>query len=174
MVRKLLQNSDPVKPRRGRRSEAFNPTDTHVGTRVRMRREMLGLSQGKLADAVGLTFQQVQKYERGANRISASRLVELSEVLCVPVTFFFDAVDPAAAPALPDGVAEPQAAAFESDPFRRPETVQLVSAFYAIRQPVLRRSLYDLARTLAESASTGSPGRSFTGGRTRRRAWLQE
>src|SRR5579872_1601759 len=67
-----------------------NPVDAHVGTRVRMRRTLLGMSQEKLGDSLGLTFQQVQKYERGANRVGASRLFELSRVLDVPVSFFFD------------------------------------------------------------------------------------
>src|SRR5712675_2882260 len=91
-----------------------NPIDVHVGSRVRLRRTMLGLSQEKLGDAIGLTFQQVQKYERGANRIGASRLHELSRVLDVPVEFFFDDTDPVRAPAIPSGFAEPPAEAFES------------------------------------------------------------
>src|SRR5215208_5533266 len=67
-----------------------NPIDVHVGSRVRLRRTLLGMSQEKLGEAIGLTFQQVQKYERGANRIGASRLFDLSRVLDVPVSFFFD------------------------------------------------------------------------------------
>ena len=70
-----------------------NPIDVHVGTRVRLRRTLLGLSQEKLGDAIGLTFQQVQKYERGANRIGASRLFDLSRVLDVPIAYFYDAMD---------------------------------------------------------------------------------
>src|SRR5437660_7684075 len=91
-----------------------NPIDTHVGSRVRLRRNMLGLSQEKLGTAIGLTFQQVQKYERGANRIGASRLHELSPVLDVPVSFFFDDMDPVRAPGIPGGFAEPPAGAFAS------------------------------------------------------------
>jgi transcriptional regulator with XRE-family HTH domain len=86
---------------------------------------MLGLSQEKLGEAIGLTFQQVQKYERGANRIGASRLHDLSRVLDVPVSFFFDDMDPVRAPAIPAGFAEPPAEAFDSDPLRRRETVEL-------------------------------------------------
>ena len=70
--------------------KAPNPTDKHVGARVRMRRMMLGMSQEKLGDALGLTFQQVQKYEKGANRIGASRLQQIAHILQVPVSFFFD------------------------------------------------------------------------------------
>ena len=86
--------------RPGRRNgDKPNPIDIHVGSRVRLRRNMLGLSQEKLGGAIGLTFQQVQKYERGANRIGASRLHDLSRVLDVPVSFFFDDMDPVRAPA---------------------------------------------------------------------------
>ena len=84
-------NNKPLGGRRRRRkSDKPNPIDIHVGTRVRLRRTLLGMSQEKLGDALGLTFQQVQKYERGANRIGASRLYDLSRVLDVPVSFFFD------------------------------------------------------------------------------------
>src|SRR5580658_9764720 len=88
-----------------RRSETPHPIDVHVGSRVRLRRNMLGMSQEQLGAAIGLTFQQVQKYERGANRIGASRLLELARTLDVPVDFFYDDVDPVRAPAiLPEGV----------------------------------------------------------------------
>jgi len=128
-----------------------NPIDVHVGSRVRLRRNMLGLSQEKLGEAIGLTFQQVQKYERGANRIGASRLHDLSRVLDVPVSFFFDDMDPVRAPAI-GGFAEPAAEAFDSDPLRRRETVELVSAYYRIEDPALRRRLFELARALAVGA----------------------
>ena len=75
------------------KSDGPNPVDVHVGTRVRLRRTLLGMTQAKLSRAIGLTFQQVQKYERGTNRIGASRLYELSQVLDVPVSFFFDGLD---------------------------------------------------------------------------------
>jgi transcriptional regulator with XRE-family HTH domain len=155
--------SRPVR-RPGRlKSEKPNPIDVQVGSRVRLRRNMLGLSQEKLGEAIGLTFQQVQKYERGANRIGASRLHELSRVMDVPVSFFFDDVDPVRAPAIPGGFAEPPAEAFDSDPLRRRETVELVDAYYAIDDPAVRRRLYELARTLAaesERAAGTAPVRS--------------
>jgi transcriptional regulator with XRE-family HTH domain len=135
-----------------------NPIDVQVGSRVRLRRNMLGLSQEKLGEAIGLTFQQVQKYERGANRIGASRLHELSRVLDVPVSFFFDDMDPVRAPAIPGGFAEPPADAFESDPLRRPETVELVEAYFAIDDAAVRRRLLDLAKALA--AESGRPAES--------------
>src|ERR671926_593637 len=103
------------------RIETPNPIDVRVGARLRLRRNMLRLSQEKLGEAIGLTFQQVQKYERGANRIGASRLHELSRVLDVPISFFFDDTDPVRAPAI-GGFAEPPAEAFESDPLGKPET----------------------------------------------------
>ncbi len=109
---------------------------------------MLGLSQEKLGTAIGLTFQQVQKYERGANRIGASRLHELSRVLDVPVSFFFDDMDPVRAPAIPGGFAEPPVEAFESDPMRRRETVELVDAYYAIDDAAVRRRLRAIGQAI--------------------------
>jgi transcriptional regulator with XRE-family HTH domain len=132
-----------------RKSDQPNPIDVHVGSRVRLRRNMLGLSQEKLGEAIGLTFQQVQKYERGANRIGASRLHELSQVLDVPVEFFYDTTDPVRAPAIPHGFEEPPQAAFDSDPLRRRETRELVEAYYQIDDPAVRRRLFDLAKALS-------------------------
>src|SRR5579864_5254245 len=126
----------PARSTRGRMpSGKPNPVDVHVGGRVRLRRTLLGMSQEKLGEAIGLTFQQVQKYERGANRIGASRLWDLSRVLDCPVSFFFDDVDPVRAPAIPGGFAEPPAEGFDSDPLRRRETVELVDAYYAVEDP---------------------------------------
>src|SRR6186997_3002294 len=151
----MARLQSPRRPGRPK-TETPNPIDVLVGTRLRLRRNMLGLSQEKLGEAIGLTFQQVQKYERGANRIGASRLHELSRVLDVPVSFFFDDMDPVRAPAIPGGFAEPPAEAFESDPLRRPETVELVDAYFAIEDPAVRRRLLDLAKALA--AGVERPG----------------
>ena len=134
-----------------------HPVDVHVGVRMRQRRTLLGMSQTKVGDAVGLTFQQIQKYERGANRMGASRLHDLSRVLDVPVSFFFDDMDPVRAPAIPSGFAEPAAEAFDFDPLHRRETVELVGAYYRIDDPALRRRLFDLARALAGGAERVSP-----------------
>src|SRR5436190_4866273 len=131
------------------KSEKPHPIDVQVGSRVRLRRNMLGLSQEKLGESIGLTFQQVQKYERGANRIGASRLHELSRVMDVPVSFFFDDVDPVRAPAIPGGFSEPAAEALESDPLRKRETIELVEAYYTIEDAAVRRRLFELARALA-------------------------
>jgi transcriptional regulator with XRE-family HTH domain len=145
-----LSTTPPRRPGR-RKTDKPNPIDVHVGARIRLRRNMLGLSQEKLGEAIGLTFQQVQKYERGANRVGASRLHELSRVLDVPVSFFFDAMDPVRAPAIPNGFSEAPGEAFDSDPLRRRETVDLVSAYYDIGDATLRRRFFDLAKALVAS-----------------------
>jgi len=146
--------------------KAPNPIDKHVGSRVRMRRMMLGMSQEKLGNALGLTFQQVQKYEKGTNRIGASRLQQISNTLQVPVSFFFDDVDPVRAPAIPGGFAEPPAEAFDSDPMHRRETIELVDAYYAIDDAAVRRRLLELARALA---AEGTPTTEKTPARAIRR-----
>ena len=142
-------------PRRAgrRKSDRPNPIDVHVGSRVRLRRNMLGLSQEKLGEAIGLTFQQVQKYERGANRIGASRLLELSGVLGVPVSFFYDETDPVHAPPVPTGFAESPQEGFDSDPLHRREALELIEAYYDVRDTVVRRRRFDLAKALAAAAA---------------------
>lgn len=142
----------PRRPGR-RKSDGPHPIDVHVGSRVRLRRNMLGLSQEKLGEAIGLTFQQVQKYERGANRIGASRLMELSVVLDVPVSFFFDETDPVRAPAIPVGFEETPQEGFDSDPMRKRETVELIDAYYGIEDAAVRRRLFDLAKALVAGAA---------------------
>src|SRR5690348_7001967 len=141
--------------RRGRpRMDTPNPIDVRVGARLRLRRNMLGLSQGKLGEAIGLTLQQVQKYERGVNRIGASRLYELSQVLDVPVSFFFDDTDPVRAPAM-GGFAEPLVEDVESNPPRKRETLELLQAYFSIEDATVRRCLIDLVKALA-TESQGS------------------
>jgi transcriptional regulator with XRE-family HTH domain len=130
-----------------------NPVDVHVGSRVRLRRTMLGMSQEKLGEAIGLTFQQVQKYERGANRIGASRLFELSRVLDVPVSFFFDDMptDAAARAARAQGEdGEP----LELDPMAKRETLELVRAYYRINDSGVRKKVFELAKALARAGDT--------------------
>ncbi len=148
----------PRRPGR-RKSDKPNPIDVHVGSRIRLRRNMLALSQEKLGEAIGLTFQQVQKYERGANRVGASRLHELSRVLDVPVSFFFDDIDPVRAPAIPAGFAEPPAEGFDADPLRKRETLELVNAYYQIEDVALRRRLFDLVKALVAAAGEQAPER---------------
>ena len=129
------------------RMETPNPIDVRVGARLRLRRNMLGLSQEKLGEMIGLTFQQVQKYERGANRIGASRLHELSRVLDVPMAFFFDDTDPVRAPAM--GVTKSQSEASEVDLLGKPEASELVRAYLAIEDTAIRQRFHDLVDALA-------------------------
>jgi transcriptional regulator with XRE-family HTH domain len=127
-----------------------NPIDVHVGARVRLRRTLLGMSQEKLGEALGLTFQQVQKYERGANRVGASRLFDLSRVLDVPVSFFFDDMTEeveSLSPRLMSGLRE-EPATFDADPMTKRETLELVRAYYRITDPQVRRRVLDLAKAL--------------------------
>jgi transcriptional regulator with XRE-family HTH domain len=146
--------------RRRRKSDKPNPIDVHVGSRVRLRRTLLGMSQEKLGEAIGLTFQQVQKYERGANRIGASRLYDLSRVLDVPVSFFFDDINPeAAAAALAAtgaGDGEDSAQRYEPDPMMRRETLELVRAYYRIPDSQIRRRLFDLTKAIANACANES------------------
>jgi transcriptional regulator with XRE-family HTH domain len=125
-----------------------NPVDVHVGSRVRLRRTLLGMSQEKLGKAVSLTFQQIQKYERGANRIGSSRLYQLATILDVPVSFFFDGVEERIDRA-EAGVAENDQAAFESDQFSRRETLELVRAYYRITDPSVRKRVFELVKSVS-------------------------
>jgi len=111
---------------------------------------MLGLSQEKLGEALGLTFQQVQKYERGANRIGASRLLEIARVLEVPVAFFYDDADPVRAPAIPKGIDEVGWDHPGDDQLTREEALELVKNYYSIRDQQIRRRLFDLVKALWE------------------------
>ena len=126
--------------------KAPNPTDKHVGSRVRMRRMMLSMSQEKLGDALGLTFQQVQKYEKGTNRIGASRLQQISHILQVPVSFFFEgAPNP---PGHVDGMREAPSPAYVSDFLATSEGLSLIKAFMRIKQPKLRRRIVDMVEAI--------------------------
>jgi transcriptional regulator with XRE-family HTH domain len=124
-----------------------NPTDKHVGSRVRMRRMMLGMSQEKLGDALGLTFQQVQKYEKGTNRIGASRLQQISAILQVPVSFFFDGGPQAGEPL--SGLNEAPSPAYVADFLSTMEGLTLVKAFIRIEDKKIRRRLVDLIVQIA-------------------------
>lgn len=128
-----------------------NEVDAAVGKRIRLRRMALGLSQEKLADALGLTFQQVQKYEKGANRVGASRLFDLARVLQVPVEFFFEDLPHHQAPPLQPQADGDMATTGIPDQHSR-ETLDLVQAYNAIRNPVVRRRVADLARALADAS----------------------
>lgn len=129
-----------------------NPIDKHVGSRVRMRRMFVGMSQEKLGESLGLTFQQVQKYEKGTNRIGASRLQQIAKVLGVPVEFFFDGA-PAADGIAGGGFAEAPSSSYVSDFLSTSEGVQLTKAFIRIKDAKVRRRIVDLVAALADTES---------------------
>jgi transcriptional regulator with XRE-family HTH domain len=133
-----------------------NPIDRHVGARVRMRRLLVGMSQEKLGESLGITFQQIQKYEKGANRIGASRLQQTAKILGVPVEFFFEGapsggVQPAA------GFGELPQSGFVSDFMATSEGVQLTRAFIRIADPNVRRRIIDLVEALAAQPAAPQP-----------------
>ena len=135
-----------------------NPIDVHVGERIRQRRMILGVSQENLGNELGVSFQQVQKYENGANRISASRLFDVARVFDVAVQFFFDE--------MPEKIVRgsnkrsrstnAQADDFVGDPMTKHETLELVRAYYRISDPRLRKRLFEMTKTLAKTTGTSS------------------
>ena len=135
-----------------------SPIDQHVGSRIRLRRTLMGMSQERLGEALGLTFQQVQKYERGVNRVGASRLFDLSRVLDVPISFFFDDMPDQLASTYGTqntslssrravGFADAQDA-FADDMFSRRETLELVRAYYRIPDAAVRKKVFDLIKSM--------------------------
>ncbi len=159
------------KPRGQFTDEQLKAIDAAVGAQVRLRRILLGLSQESVSKIIGLTFQQLQKYEHGTNRISASRLYQLSKILHVPVSYLFDAVDVG-----DDGEAAPEtlAAATEaegvpSEFMRKRRTVELVRAFYAIDDDRQRNAALNLLRTMAKTPDKGeAPVKTVKLGRPRK------
>jgi transcriptional regulator with XRE-family HTH domain len=129
--------------------KAPNPTDKHVGSRVRMRRMMLGMSQEKLGDSLGLTFQQIQKYEKGTNRIGASRLQQISHILQVPVAFFFEGAPNVQMVGRHEGLAEAPSPAYVSDFLATADGLALTKAFMRIEDSKLRRRIVDLVEQIA-------------------------
>ena len=137
-----------------------SPIDIHVGSRIRLRRTLLGMSQERLGEALGLTFQQVQKYERGVNRVGASRLFDLSRILDVPIRFFFDD--------MPDSLASTYGAqssrrvagfpesqdGFTDDALNRRETLELVRAYYRITDPAVRKRVFDLIKSMGPTTES--------------------
>ncbi len=132
-----------------RNSRRANPMDVHVGGRVRMRRMLLGMSQEKLGEQLGLTFQQVQKYEKGVNRIGASRLFEMAKVLGVPVQFFYDEAPYAAGVSPVAGFAERPSDSYVVDFLATREGLELNKAFARIADPKVRKAICDLVKSLA-------------------------
>ncbi|MBL4747794.1 MAG: helix-turn-helix transcriptional regulator [Magnetovibrio sp.] len=131
------------------------PVDIHVGSRLRQRRTLLGMSQEKLGEAVALTFQQIQKYERGANRIGASRLYQLSQVLDVSVSYFFEEMPGEVQKTRGDYAAPENSKLLESvqtsDPMARRETLELVRAYYRIEDPKVRKRVFELTKSIANA-----------------------
>lgn len=134
-------------PAYGRGTGIPNPTDVHVGGRIRMRRLLLGMNQESLANALGLTFQQVQKYEHGTNRVSASRLSAIADVLGVSISYFFSDL-PTGAPVS----AEDQA---RREQLERPETIELVRLYYSIPDPTVRHQYLELVQAIAQVTRPG-------------------
>lgn len=173
----MAQDEDFGRSLRGRMPDgAPNPVDVHVGSRVRLRRMLMGLSQERLGEALGLTFQQVQKYERGINRIGASRLWDLSRVLGAPVGYFFDNMDESVARASPRqlleslpadeagmGLPSSEDMAGGRDAGHR-EVLELIRAYNRISDPTVRRRIYELTRTLSLLPGLGDGADSAPGG----------
>ncbi|HEX6860313.1 MAG TPA: helix-turn-helix transcriptional regulator [Caulobacteraceae bacterium] len=132
-----------------------NPIDIHVGRRVRQRRKTLGVTQERLAEDLGLTFQQVQKYERGANRVSASKLYEIARSLRTSIGYFFEGLaDPSTAHEAP-GMAEPSTEQFVTEFLMTPEGLELAELFPKIRKGRVRRRVLDLVRSMVEEEAGG-------------------
>lgn len=148
--------SDTQPEKEGRAS----PIDVHVGSRIKLRRVMMGMSQERLGELLGLTFQQIQKYERGVNRVGASRLFDLSRVLDVPISFFFDDLPPALsdvyggssgaiAGGRNHGFSQIPENFGDDDQMTRRETLDLVRTYYRITDPAVRRKVFELIKSLA-------------------------
>ena len=131
----------------------FHPVDVYVGTRIRQHRTLLGLSQTALGKAVGITFQQVQKYEKGGNRLGASRLFEFASVLDVPVEYFFDGMSSATGRSptrrYRQEIKYPQRKGKTADPLSKRETLELVRSYFKIRTPQTRRRITQMISSLA-------------------------
>ena len=132
-----------------------NPIDVHVGNRIRLRRTLLGISQAALADALGLTFQQVQKYEKGANRVSSSRLLDMANVLDVTVSYFFEEMAAGVSEQTPSNLMSAKklpAIEQEKDPMARRETLELVRAYYRIEDPAVRKRIAELTKAVSRAS----------------------
>jgi transcriptional regulator with XRE-family HTH domain len=148
-----MEKDGPDGERQSSGTKRPNSMDAHVGSRVRLRRMMMGMSQEKLGEQMGLTFQQIQKYERGINRVSASRLYELGRVLGVTVQFFFEEIQHSQEVSGQAGFAEPQTETTIIEFLGSRDGLELNRAFVRIRDPRVRRSIVELVRSLAGEAS---------------------
>ncbi len=152
----------PKGPGRKRGSSAYNPIDVHVGACLRARRTLLGLSQAALSDAMGLSFQQLQKYESGSNRISAGRLYDVSKLLDIDISYFFDEMGRAIESESPARLSQkkskrpPRKPPKSEDPLHKRETLELVRAYYRIADPTIRGHIRKLIQTTASASSRSS------------------
>src|SRR5262245_60680126 len=126
---------------------ASHPVDVHVGKRLRLRRSVLGMSQDHLGKEIGVTFQQIQKYERGVNRIGSSRLYDFSRILTVPVGYFFEDFSGQNAAAIP-GFAEGDKGAYEAETLDSKETLSLIRAYYKIKDSAIRKRVLSLIKAM--------------------------
>ena len=140
----MTNTQDDGGGRHGRGTGVPDPVDVHVGSRIRVRRLLIGMNQETLARALGLTFQQVQKYEGGANRVSASRLSEIANVLGVPISYFFSDIDLTGGDPDPD---EQEA----RERMQRPDVIELIRSYYAIGDARIRQQFLDMVKTVAQS-----------------------
>jgi transcriptional regulator with XRE-family HTH domain len=133
-----------------------NPIDVHVGARIRLRRTLLGITQEKLADVLGLTFQQVQKYEKGLNRVGSSRLVDMANALDVEIPYFFEEMSAAVEQQTPSALLKagkrPTADGNETDLLARRETLEFVRAYYKIQDPAVRKRVAELTKIIAKAS----------------------
>jgi transcriptional regulator with XRE-family HTH domain len=138
-----------------------HPVDIHVGRRLRLKRTILGMSQEAVGKEIGVTFQQIQKYERGINRMGASRLYDFAKALGVPVSYFFDGFgEYANDTGMALGMSEPEAAKFESEKVNNRETLEVMRAYYRIKSPAVRKRIIELIKAFAEDSSDGSSAKS--------------
>ncbi len=154
----MAKSKSGSKSGHGRGTGIPSPVDVHVGARLRQRRTLLGMTQTKVGESIGLAFQQVQKYERGANRISASRLYDLSGMLEVPIEYFFGdmpAAVAASSPTLKGGRAK-EPPSYEPDPMAKRETLELVRAYYKIEDSNVRDRLRELTKAVGAAANRDS------------------
>ena len=149
----MFSGDSADRPKGGR----ARPIDRHVGARIRLRRTLLGLSQERLGEALGITFQQLQKYERGINRVGSSRLFDLSRILNVPVGFFFDDIpeswsDEELGSLTPShAIAAKPAGLLYDEQMDRRETIELLRAYFRISDPSLRQRMFDLIKAVADT-----------------------
>jgi transcriptional regulator with XRE-family HTH domain len=145
-------------PRTKTEDEGPNPVDIHVGGKLKSRRLILGLSQEELAKSIGLTFQQVQKYERGTNRISVSRLVDICRVLKAPVDYFFDGSFAVGRPGSRNmalkGFSDTKQEPLEADPLTKRDVLELIRAYSSIKSPQLKKQLLEMARAMSSSGDS--------------------